>query len=476
MGMPEIAMSDPPAVSIPVSAALPPLASDPPASRRSLRRSLEALMRHGRHWLRRPWRLLGIGVLLGVIGLGCTLAGVYGRAYFHFRSGRADLERHHNAEALAHLQSYLRTWPNDAAALLLAARASWRLQQFAEAERYLKQYQQAAGSSDDFVRECFLVRAARGEVDEAAKYCQDRLENKDPAAPLILEALVSGCMRQYRLAEGAAFLQHWLDLKPDDTQALLFQIGFDRLRQRPEEAIARYRRVLELDPEHDSARLQLAATLVETRQYQEAFSTLEGLRQRQPDNAQVLVLLAQCQDFLGQQAVAEQLLDQVLAREPHHAAALAARGRLALRSGRFADAEAWLRHALVHEPGNYQARYQLAECLLQRGQTDEAVRQEQGLRQLEKDQKRFRLIVTQEMSRKPHDPALHHELAMILLRRGDVEGGLRWLHNALRGDPTSVPLHRALAEYYQQTGDEERAARHRQFVPPQAAEPAHRGP
>jgi predicted Zn-dependent protease len=436
----------------------------------------QALMHVGRRCLRRRWKLLVMVVLLSLIGLGGTLASFYVRAYFHLRSARSDLERHHNAEALAHLQTYLHTWPNDPTALLLAARASWRLQEFEESERYLMQYRQAAGASEDYVRESFLLMAARGEVDKVEKYCQDLLERKDPATPLVLEALVAGCLRQYRLAEGAAFLQHWLDLQPDDTQALLCQISFDHFRQRPEEAVARYRRVLQLDPEHDSARLQLAVTLVETRQYQEAIPLLDALRQRQPDNCQVLVLLAQCQDSLGDQALAEQLLDQALAQEPHRGAALSARARLALRRGQLADAETWLRQALEFEPGNYQARYQLAECLLQRGQTDEAMKQEQRLKQMEADQKRFRLIVTQEMSQKPHDAALHHELAMILLRSGDVEGGLRWLHNTLREDPTSVPLHRALAEYYLQTGDLERATYHRQFVPPQAAEPAHRGP
>jgi tetratricopeptide (TPR) repeat protein len=412
---------------------------------------------------------------LSLIGLGGTLGGLYLRAYFHFRSARSDLDRHHNAEALAHLQTYLRTWRNDPAALLLAARASWRLQEFDEAERYLKDYQRAVGASEDFVRESFLVRAARGEVDEAAKYFQDQLDRKDPETPLVLEALVAGCMRQYRLAEAAAFLQHWLTLQPDDTRALLHQCYLDHLRQAPDEAIAHYRRVLQVDPEHEAARLQLAASLVETRQYQEALPLLEMLRQRQPENWQALVLLARCQDFLGQPETAEQLLDQVLAQAPHDAAALAERGRLALRRGQLADAEAWLRHALVHEPGNHSARYQLAECLLQRGQTAEALQQEQRLKQLEKDQQRFHQIVTQDMSQRPHNPALHHELAMILLRSGDVEGGVRWLNNALREDPTSVPLHRALAEYYQQTGDLERATYHRQFVPPQATEPAHRG-
>lgn len=457
-------MSDTPVVPV----ALPPLPTVSPASGRSLRGLL-------RHWVRRPGRLLTIGMLVSLIGLGSAVAGLYVRAYFHFRSGRADLDRHHNAQALAHFQAYLCTWPNNPDALFLSARASWRLQKFDDAERYLKEYQQAAGTTEDYVRESAFVMAARGQVDEATEYCQDLLNRRDPATPLILEAAVTGYLRQYRLAEAAVLLLSWLKLQPDDTQALFLQGDLDFMRFAHEEAITRYRRILELDPEHDSARFQLAVTLVEQRQYQEALSHLEMLRQRQPDNKRAMVFLARCRDSLGQSEAAEQLLDQVLAQAPHHAGALAARGRLALRRGQLADAEAWLRHALHHEPADYQARYHLLQCLLQEGKKAKAREQEQRLKQMDKDQKRIREIVTQEMSEKPHDPALLDELATIFLRSGDTEEGIRWLHNALRENPRSVPLHRALAEYYHQIGNTPRAAYHRQFVPPQSAEPAHKG-
>ena len=92
-------------------------------------------------------------------------------------------------------------------------------------------------------------------------------------------------------------------------------------------------------------------------------------------------------------------------------------------------------------------------------------RQQQRLIQLESDQKRLRQIMTQEMSQRPHDATLHHEVAKILLRRGDLDGGVRWIQSGLREDPGSPALHQTMAEYYQQSGDRERAAQHRQFVP-----------
>ena len=423
-------MSDP-VLPAPCPPALPPLASALPP-RLALSAALGVCCNTPARRVASPRAALGVAVLLGFIALGGSIAARHARAFSHFRTGRTDLLRHHNRDALTHFQACLLTWPNDPDVLLLAARACWRIRDFTQAGQYLRDYQRVAGATDDFTRESFLVMAAAGDIDKAEKYCQERIDHQDPATPVILEALVAGCMRQYRLSQALAFLQHWLDLQPDDIQALFYQITMDRLGHRLDEAIARYRRILQLDPEHQAARLGLAAVLIDTRRYEEALPHLEALRQSEPHNGEVLTLLAQCQDALGQAAAAEETLDQALARNPHHPAALAERGRLALSRGQLEAAEAWLRLSLVHAPGNLQARYQLGQCLLQQGNVAEAEKQQQMMKQLERDQKRLHQILMEEMSQKPHDPALQQEAAMILLRSGDEEGALRLLHGAPR--------------------------------------------
>jgi predicted Zn-dependent protease len=414
---------------------------------------------------RRSWRLLGIGVLVSLIGLVSAVILLYVQTLFYFRWGTHDLERHHNAEALKHFQAYLRIWPNDPQILLLAARASWRLQEFEQAEQYLQKLQQASGSAEEFNREALLAAAARGEIDRAMKFFQDQQQRPDAALPLILEALATGCLQQERFDEARAFLQRWLELQPDDPQALIYQIGLDRSRKSPRATIAEYRRLLQLDPDLDIAQLPLADILVETRQYEEAIPLLEGLRQRQPKNWQVLVLLARCQDYLGQQEAAEQLLDQALAQAPDQAAALAVRGQVALHKGQLTAAESWLHRALVREPGDYRVNQQLVDCLSQQGRTEEMQKQLQRFKQLVEDQKRM-MILSRELELNPHDPTLLREKAMVLLRGGNVEEGLRFLSNALRQDPKSQELRQALAEYYQQMGNrEQRPASIRSFAP-----------
>jgi predicted Zn-dependent protease len=215
--------------------------------------------------------------------------------------------------------------------------------------------------------------------------------------------------------------------------------------------------------------MRLASLLMELLKYAEALPHLEQLKRRQPDNLAAAVLLVRCLDHLGRQDEAVSLLEEVLARQPHFPPALGERGRLALAQAEPARAEVWLREALAQEPGNQQLRYQLVQCLFQAGRGEEAEAERRGLERLSVDLKRLEKITTVEMQQRPHDPALDHELALLLFKQGHGEEAVQWLQRALKVNPSYVPAHQALAGYYQQVGDQERLAFHRRFLPAQPA-------
>src|SRR5262249_2351618 len=173
---------------------------------------------------------------------------------------------------------------------------------------------------------------------------------------------------------------------------------------------------------------------------------------RRPE-ARVRVALARCQDQLGREAEAAATVGAVLKRQPDYAPALIERGRLALKAGRLADAERWLRRGCELEPGDYQARYHLQQCLHRLGKAAEGRAELARLKQTEDDIGRLREIIDKQMERAPHDPSLHHEVGAILLRGGAAAEGLRWLHQALKDDPRHAPTHQALADYYQRVGE-----------------------
>jgi len=409
-------------------------------------------------------RRLWVGVVcLGLAAAAVVAARPYLQAWYHFRAARSELQSYHNAQAIRHLRICRDVWPNDPDVLLMAARAARRARVYSDTVRllqiYRQKYRQARGSDDAFTFEELLL-SAEYRVDQAADLCWQYVEDGHADTPLLLESLTRGYLRQYRLGQARLCLDRWLRMQPDNPQALYLEglANHDYLHARSA-AIKSYRRAVELDPEHEEARLGLAVALLEDKNFAEAAEHFERLRQCQPDNASVQIGLAGCLDGLGQQAEAEQMVDAVLARQPNFAPALSLRGQFAFMSGQLAEAETWLRQALRRQPMDHRARYSLSLCLQRNGKEDEARREKRQLQQMKDDLARFNEIVTKDIAQRPTDPALHCTLGQILLRGGQREEGLRWLQSALRLDPGYAPARQALADDSQKANTESRQAK-----------------
>jgi tetratricopeptide (TPR) repeat protein len=390
-------------------------------------------------------------------------------ALYHFRAARYEVEHYHTSQAQKHIQACLRIWPHDPASLLLAARATWRAQAFEQSEQFLDQYQAICGPNDELVLERALWRASRGDLEDVVLFCRDRVQHDDPSAPVVLEALAAGYLRMFRLEDTEFCLNVWLQRDPDNCQALVLAGLVDEFRGRTPEAIAHFRRVVQLDPEHDEARLRFTSALVDLGQGAEAIPHLQYLCRRQPDNLIAQVLLASCQDQVGNQQEAERILDGVLAREPSFPTAVVERGKVAMHAGKYEEAEKWLRQATQVSPGDYQVWYALQQCLNSNNKHEDAQALQPRLTQIQDDIRRIQEIVGVKMQRAPHDPDLMHEAGMISLRAGNPQDAMRWFMSALKENPNHGPTHKALAEYYRRSGQLGQAARHeeaaRQVMP-----------
>jgi len=409
-------------------------------------------------------RVLAAVALLGILGVAAALIFPQVKAWCHLRAARLAVNQYHTSEAIRHLQICLKTWPTDAEVLFLVARTARRAGNYVEAEIALSKYEDQRGCDKAAELEHILLRADSGDVDRAAVFCKQWIEQDHPDAPFIFEAMVRGYLHAYRLPEARLLLKRWRRDQPDNPQTFYVEGELHDCEGVSEEAAAAYQQVLRLDPEHDEARFKLTAALAERRAFTEMAPHLEYLRQRQPDNLQVLVRLAACRAFLGRSEEAVHLLEEVLARRPDFAPALAERGQIALERGEYAAAEKWLYEAVKGNPSDHRARFHLIQCLRRVGKEAEAQKQEQQLKQLEADLKRIDEIANRRMAEAPHDPALHCELGTILLRCGFVEPGLHWLDTALRHDARCTAAHQALAEYYQRIGASEQAEHHRRLA------------
>jgi tetratricopeptide (TPR) repeat protein len=399
--------------------------------------------------------------LLALIVLTTSASGVFLWSQHHLRAARRAVELGHNAAAMRHLMACSRVFSDDPEVLLLGARVARRGGAWTEAESLLDRYWRKRGDDDALVLERLLLRATRGEVDSAGPILQRMIDRDDPEAPLAREALVAGLLYRFHLALAQKQIDSWLKHDPDSTLALLARGKLLERGQHNTDASDTYRRLLELDPEHDEARLRLTTLLVQLSQSEEALPHLEYLRRRLPDNPHVLVQLARALELQGRGDEARTVLDECLAANPDHAAALAERGRLARLDHETERAEEYLSRAVQLDPGDASARHQLFLTLTSNGKKAEAAEQEEAVRRIEADVARIKELLTGRLQEVPNDPAALHEVAIISLRAGLTREALRWLLNTLQVDPNHRPTHRALATFYRETGNPILAAHHR---------------
>jgi Flp pilus assembly protein TadD len=403
-------------------------------------------------------------VLLALItfGAGVSAAHLYG--LYHLRAARDCVAHYHTQEAQAHLQVCVLLRGDDPEVLLLVARTARRMGEHDTASDALDRYEQKRGADEDLILERMLLRAERGDIDPVRKFFWAHIKEGTPDAPLILEALARSFIHSFRFGEAEGALDRWLELQPDNVQALYLRGHIYEQRQLRTEAADSYRRVIEQDPFFDDARLKLAAVLVDLGRGKEAAPHLEYLRSRRPNDPQIDINLARSKDLMGQQDEAIRLLDELLQRQPSAVDALLERGKLAMRLGKHEEAEGLFRRAVEIEPGTYNVRFQLYSCLARQGKTAEADAEMAQLKPLEEDMRAIEQILSGEMQRNPHDPALHYKVAMIAVRAGRYQEAVHWLRNALREDPSYAPAHKMMAVYYRQTGNLGLAARHRELA------------
>ena len=393
---------------------------------------------------------------------GLMLAG-YLWASWHSREAQRATQRRDLARAQEHWAQCLKVWRWSAAAYLEAARAARRAGEYDQAEAYLRSCRQLGGASEAIAVEQLLLRALNGELPKVEGFLVSRIRQDHPDTVHILEVLTPAYLQSYQLGNAKECVRWWLEREPDRIQAWLLRAQvFDRLNSR-QEALESYQRVLELEPDNDEARLQMAGHLAHANRPHEAVDHFEYLRNTLGNVPPVLLGLARCRRALNQPEEARQLLQTLLAEHPGSWAAMADLGRLALDAGQTEEAANWFRRAAQLRPYEKDVQYGLYQCLERLGQRAEAQQVLAHLKRIEADHSRL-ADLAREIAFAPRGAALRCEAAEILLRNGQEDEALRWLESALVEDPYHAPTHQSLATYFERTGDQERAARHHRLA------------
>jgi Flp pilus assembly protein TadD len=425
------------------------------------RRCVRTLLAPARFARRRPARAALYGFLLVLGAAVATAFGFWLWFGHHLRLARVEAAQGHNAAALRHLRKCQFVNPEAREVLLLTARVVRRSGEFDEADAVLTLAEERYGSDEEVVLERLALQAVRGDVEGVGRQLLVRSRAGGPDAPVAREALVTGLLYRFRWPEAYRLLEEWRAAAPDSTAAILLLGKLEEQRQGVETAIAHYRRVVELDPEHDEARMRLVGQLLAANRGDEALPHAQVLRGRLPDHAEVAVQWARVLALEGRTDESGAALAACLQAHPNYPAALVEAGAQAMRHGDEAAAAQYFAEALKLDPGDPIARDQYAFALARTGKTREAARARAEADRLKADLERITVLIGGAPQERPNDPNIHYEIAQIALRSGQVREALRWFTSALQVDPNHAPTHQALAAVYHELGKPGLAARHR---------------
>lgn len=388
------------------------------------------------------WRypIISIVVVAALAAGGVSLWRHWGER--HLRAGEESLEARDYAKAREHFESYLAIHPHSAAARLLAARAARRQKDFDGALEHLRRCREDGGDGEAIDVEYALINLKRGD-DKSAQWLRERAQREDALGLVILEGLIQYDIDTYRLWQALQDLNEHLRRRPDDLHALLGRGWVWERFLSFADARNDYQKAVEAHPNSERARLRLADTLLIAATPEEALVHYQWLAARWPERPEVRLGLARCLHRQGQLALAQELLDALLAGDPDHGEANWERGQLALDQDQPQAAEAWLRRAVKALPFDRRIQYSLERCLRTLGRAGEAEQWAQRAKKLEADVLRLDKV-RQEVLKRPNDAALWCEAGLLFLHNGEPREGVRWLETALRLDPNCEAARKAI--------------------------------
>jgi len=221
------------------------------------------------------------------------------------------------------------------------------------------------------------------------------------------------------------------------------------------EAEALWQKCVELAPDSDQYRVNLAAVAMDRGNNELAVETLQPAFDRGSASPDVGHHLGVALTNLGRNDAAERVLGATLDRVPDSPTHWLVLGQAQLKAGHAAEAEASLRRAVELGAESPSAYFALANACARQGKQDDAQQFRQRFAELSEAQpldprQRFQILSAAEARRTT--VAVLAEAATVHAWQQDTLEAERLLLRAIALDPASVASCRALANLYEQAG------------------------
>ena len=387
-------------------------------------------------------------IVVGALSYGCFVGITFYLEHRLYKHAEQALAQHRLDEARRLLAEYCKDRPRDPDGHFLAARASRRLRDFAEADAHLRQCSELGFDSDMLQLEYAMMQAQRDTPAAVEGFLMAHVDDGHVDAPLILEALIQGYLKTYQLPKALHCVGLWRQRFAESLEALFWEGIIAEKLANGRAALTDFEQVVEGDPDNLDARLHLADLLLGlNREYSQALAHYERLRSAGQENLQISLGMVGCYIGLNRLEDADAILSELQANHPDDARVLSECGQLALRMDKARRAEECLRRALAADPNEPDTVYSYCQALHLLGRAAEARKYEEKLEAIRADLRRLDELGRQAAAN-PRDANLRYEMGMIFLRNGREKDGVAWLQSALQVDSDHAASRQQLAEFF----------------------------
>ena len=355
--------------------------------------------------------------------------------------GLLRLQLNKQNEALADLQEATQAAPTSAQFeinLAYGLLLSQKLQESTAAARKAVELEDRSYAAHGLLGRALL--AVGGPSKEAIEHMQRSLELSPDQADLRFE-LVHALRQEKDFPAAAVQLRILKDeLPPGDARLEYAQGMLSANLGYPEAAVVSFRRALQLNPNSQIVRQDLAAALVRTGKWSEAAKILGPLTISQPSSYQVAYLNALALQNSQHPKEAETEARRALALDPNSADPHTLLGLTLSSQNRFDEAISELTRAVQIAPDSFDAQFYL-------GRT----------RYAQSDTARAAAALQKAVSLRPEDPEARFLLGTILEVSGDRDGSIQQYKELQRISPNDARGYLGLGEILGKSGDIEEA-------------------
>ena len=307
-------------------------------------------------------------------------------AVAQFESGLLLARAGDFAAAEGHFKAAQEVYPDTDAVEYNLALAQLRAHKYTECVTTLERMRARGAGNADVLRLLAEAYLDAGRPQESFEVLRE-LIREDPADRRLYLLLTQLADQEDRADIGVEWLDYGLRHMPDSFPLLMQRGYLHLLLARNKESESDYRKAIGIQPDSDSAKIELAFLLLTTQRYPEADELLQQVIKSSPSDFFGYYLLGEMRLQEGLNEEALRYTEKAAALEPGYAATHSNLGKLYVRGNDYAAAIRELETAVKLDPDDKTAYYQLSIAYRKTGEKEKARAALVHVRRLNKEQR-----------------------------------------------------------------------------------------